>query len=98
MCSGPKHQWVNTPETPKLPHDPDISSHRHRGNSNALGTTTSCQNVKMMPRQAYAPTPHSYVPNTTLSATINLDEVTEACPSGVCPEMFRGADDGLVVV
>ena len=27
------------------------------------------------PRQAYAPTPHSYVPNTTLSATINLDEV-----------------------
>lgn len=30
---------------------------------------------KMMPRQAYAPTPHSYVPNTALSATINLDEV-----------------------
>ncbi|OIW26092.1 ESCRT-1 complex, Vps28 subunit [Coniochaeta ligniaria NRRL 30616] len=28
----------------------------------------------MMARQAYAPTPHSYVPNTTLSATINLDE------------------------
>ncbi|KAK0746413.1 vacuolar protein sorting-associated [Schizothecium vesticola] len=28
----------------------------------------------MMPRQAYAPTPHSYVPNTSLSATINLDE------------------------
>lgn len=26
-------------------------------------------------RQAYAPTPHSYVPNTALSATINLDEV-----------------------
>ncbi|KAH8648001.1 putative vacuolar protein sorting-associated protein 28 [Tricladium varicosporioides] len=25
-------------------------------------------------RQAYAPTPHSYIPNTTLSATINLDE------------------------
>ncbi|RDL33097.1 Vacuolar protein sorting-associated protein [Venustampulla echinocandica] len=25
-------------------------------------------------RQPYAPTPHSYVPNTTLSATINLDE------------------------
>ncbi|KAG0652034.1 vacuolar sorting-associated 28 [Hyphodiscus hymeniophilus] len=25
-------------------------------------------------RQAYAPTPHSYVPNTSLSATINLDE------------------------
>ncbi|CAG8958946.1 hypothetical protein HYFRA_00012942 [Hymenoscyphus fraxineus] len=24
--------------------------------------------------QAYAPTPHSYIPNTTLSATINLDE------------------------
>ncbi|GJN70181.1 vacuolar protein sorting-associated, VPS28 [Purpureocillium lilacinum] len=28
----------------------------------------------MMPRQGYAPTPHSYVPNTSLSATINLDE------------------------
>jgi len=28
----------------------------------------------MMPRQPYAPTPHSYVPNTNLSATINLDE------------------------
>ncbi|KAK3694639.1 ESCRT-1 complex, Vps28 subunit [Podospora appendiculata] len=28
----------------------------------------------MIPRQAYAPTPHSYVPNSTLSATINLDE------------------------
>ncbi|KAJ9152062.1 Vacuolar protein sorting-associated protein 28 [Pleurostoma richardsiae] len=28
----------------------------------------------MIPRQAYAPTPHSYVPNTSLSATINLDE------------------------
>ncbi|KAI1267566.1 ESCRT-1 complex, Vps28 subunit [Xylariaceae sp. FL1019] len=27
-----------------------------------------------MSRQAYAPMPHSYVPNTTLSATINLDE------------------------
>jgi hypothetical protein len=26
-------------------------------------------------RQAYAPTPHSYIPNTALSATINLDEV-----------------------
>jgi ESCRT-I complex subunit VPS28 len=26
-------------------------------------------------RQAYAPTPHSYVPNTAFSATINLDEV-----------------------
>ncbi|KAH8597398.1 putative vacuolar protein sorting-associated protein 28 [Bisporella sp. PMI_857] len=25
-------------------------------------------------QQAYAPTPHSYIPNTTLSATINLDE------------------------
>jgi len=33
------------------------------------------QNIKMNPRQPYAPTPHSYVPNTTLSATINLDEV-----------------------
>lgn len=29
----------------------------------------------MSSRQAYAPTPHSYVPNTALSATINLDEV-----------------------
>ncbi|KAF7552449.1 hypothetical protein G7Z17_g4325 [Cylindrodendrum hubeiense] len=29
----------------------------------------------MIPRQGYAPTPHSYVPNTNLSATINLDEV-----------------------
>ncbi|EGS19275.1 uncharacterized protein CTHT_0059010 [Thermochaetoides thermophila DSM 1495] len=28
----------------------------------------------MISRQPYAPTPHSYVPNTTLSATINLDE------------------------
>lgn len=28
----------------------------------------------MNPRQSYAPTPHSYVPNTNLSATINLDE------------------------
>ncbi|PSR82046.1 vacuolar protein sorting-associated [Coniella lustricola] len=28
----------------------------------------------MIPRQAYAPTPHSYVPNSALSATINLDE------------------------
>ncbi|KAK3382960.1 ESCRT-1 complex, Vps28 subunit [Lasiosphaeria ovina] len=28
----------------------------------------------MIPRQGYAPTPHSYVPNSTLSATINLDE------------------------
>ncbi|RDA88328.1 hypothetical protein CP532_5539 [Ophiocordyceps camponoti-leonardi (nom. inval.)] len=27
-----------------------------------------------MTRQGYAPTPHSYVPNTALSATINLDE------------------------
>ena len=29
----------------------------------------------MIPQQPYAPTPHSYVPNSTLSATINLDEV-----------------------
>lgn len=29
----------------------------------------------MLPRHAYAPTPHSYVPNTSLAATINLDEV-----------------------
>ncbi|OAQ62980.1 vacuolar protein sorting-associated protein Vps28 [Pochonia chlamydosporia 170] len=28
----------------------------------------------MIPRQGYAPTPHSYVPNTSFSATINLDE------------------------
>ncbi|KAK4153237.1 vacuolar protein sorting-associated [Chaetomidium leptoderma] len=28
----------------------------------------------MLPRQPYAPTPHSYVPNSTLTATINLDE------------------------
>ncbi|KAF6823934.1 VPS28 protein [Colletotrichum musicola] len=34
----------------------------------------------MMPRQPYAPTPHSYIPNTTLSATINLDEVK--CSNG----------------
>lgn len=27
-----------------------------------------------MPMQGYAPTPHSYVPNTAMSATINLDE------------------------
>lgn len=26
-------------------------------------------------KQAYAPTPHSYIPNTALSATVNLDEV-----------------------
>lgn len=34
----------------------------------------------MMPRQPYAPTPHSYVPNTTLSATINLDEACQWSP------------------
>ncbi|KAG6039458.1 hypothetical protein E4U41_002543 [Claviceps citrina] len=28
----------------------------------------------MIPRQGYAPTPHSYVPNSTFAATINLDE------------------------
>ncbi|TWU76339.1 Vacuolar protein-sorting-associated protein 28 [Metarhizium rileyi] len=28
----------------------------------------------MIPRQGYAPTPHSYVPNSSFSATINLDE------------------------
>ncbi|KAK2596995.1 hypothetical protein N8I77_012870 [Diaporthe amygdali] len=38
----------------------------------------------MMPRQAYAPTPHSYVPNTALSATINLDE---ARLSPICTEV-----------
>lgn len=31
-------------------------------------------------KQAYAPTPHSYIPNTALSATVNLDEV-RAFPS-----------------
>ena len=31
--------------------------------------------LEMIPQQPYAPTPHSYVPNSTLSATINLDEV-----------------------
>jgi len=35
----------------------------------------------MISRQPYAPTPHSYVPNTTLSATINLDEVCHISPS-----------------
>jgi uncharacterized membrane protein len=30
----------------------------------------------MMPRPSYAPTPHSYVPNTAFAATINLDEVS----------------------
>ncbi|KAG5939500.1 hypothetical protein E4U53_007787, partial [Claviceps sorghi] len=28
----------------------------------------------MITRQSYAPTPHSYVPNSTFAATINLDE------------------------
>jgi ESCRT-I complex subunit VPS28 len=28
--------------------------------------------------QSYAPTPHSYIPNTNLSATINLDEVRQS--------------------
>ncbi|KIM98047.1 hypothetical protein OIDMADRAFT_57553 [Oidiodendron maius Zn] len=32
-------------------------------------------------RQAYAPTPHSYVPNTTLSANINLDEEVKLAES-----------------
>ncbi|KAK4066186.1 uncharacterized protein Triagg1_8254 [Trichoderma aggressivum f. europaeum] len=32
----------------------------------------------MNTRQSYAPTPHSYVPNTSLSATINLDELTRS--------------------
>jgi hypothetical protein len=45
------------------------------GNAGVLGTLPF-HSSKMMPRQAYAPTPHSYVPNTTLSATINLDEVS----------------------
>ena len=38
-------------------------------NASLPGPTT------MIPRQGYAPTPHSYIPNTNLSATINLDEV-----------------------
>jgi len=94
-----QHQWVKAPETPKLPHDRGISSHRHQENSNALATTTHCQNVNMMPRQAYAPTPHSYVPNTSLSATINLDEVTKGCPPRSAPRNPSSvADDDLVVV
>ncbi|PQE20739.1 vacuolar sorting-associated 28 protein [Rutstroemia sp. NJR-2017a BBW] len=32
-------------------------------------------------RQAYAPTPHSYIPNTALSATINLDEEVKLAES-----------------
>ena len=44
---------------------------RNRAGSFPLITETMYQN-----RQAYAPTPHSYIPNTTLSATINLDEVS----------------------
>ncbi|ORY57193.1 ESCRT-1 complex, Vps28 subunit [Pseudomassariella vexata] len=35
----------------------------------------------MISRQAYAPTPHSYVPNTTMSATINLDEEVKLADS-----------------
>ncbi|KAI0126339.1 ESCRT-1 complex, Vps28 subunit [Xylariales sp. AK1849] len=35
----------------------------------------------MISRQAYAPTPHSYVPNTTLSATIDLDEEVKLAES-----------------
>lgn len=35
-------------------------------------------------RQAYAPTPHSYIPNIGLLATINLDEVREALPVVFC--------------
>lgn len=31
-------------------------------------------------KQAYAPTPHSYIPNTALSATVNLDEVRALPP------------------
>ena len=41
----------------------------------------------MSSRQAYAPTPHSYVPNTALSATINLDEVSSTSPT--CPLNHR---------
>lgn len=42
----------------------------------------------MIPRpQSYAPTPHSYVPNTNLSATINLDEVSDChlCTASYSP-------------
>jgi ESCRT-I complex subunit VPS28 len=35
----------------------------------------------MITRQSYAPTPHSYVPNTTLSATIDLDEEVKLADS-----------------
>ncbi|KAG9228776.1 putative vacuolar protein sorting-associated protein 28 [Amylocarpus encephaloides] len=45
-------------------------------------------------RQAYAPTPHSYIPNTTLSATINLDE--EVKLSGTRAE--RDLQDSLAEV
>jgi hypothetical protein len=37
--------------------------------------TIASKTAKMMPRQPYAPTPHSYVPNTAMSATIDLHEV-----------------------
>ena len=36
----------------------------------------------------YAPVPHSYVPNTALSATINLDEVNQAvCCRAYVPQI-----------
>ncbi|KAJ4126040.1 Vacuolar protein-sorting-associated protein 28 [Fusarium oxysporum] len=40
----------------------------------------------MIPRQGYAPTPHSYVPNTSLSASINLDEEVKLTNTHAVPE------------
>jgi hypothetical protein len=54
----------------------------------------------MIPRQSYAPTPHSYVPNTHLSATINLDEVSPfpaATPLSPTPRMDAVTDAQLAV-
>lgn len=50
-----------------------------------------------MSRQPYAPTPHSYVPNTTLSATINLDEVSSASPTTPHRTPRRHASPNLCV-
>ncbi|UKZ75941.1 hypothetical protein TrVFT333_003637 [Trichoderma virens FT-333] len=41
----------------------------------------------MNTRQSYAPTPHSYVPNTSLSATINLDELTSSSALSTAQEV-----------
>ncbi|KAL9132019.1 MAG: hypothetical protein Q9217_000147, partial [Psora testacea] len=43
------------------------------------------------PRQLpYAPTPYSYTPNTSLSATINLDQVNSSLSSN-CARLLGGA-------